>query len=136
MCAVELKSPQPISFSRGTGYTEPMHRGASGKVIPRRTTSRSGSRTHCHGLDPALQDATARDPRRHPPSTAPGPPAARSSRAPSRSRRRSSTAPATRSPSVCVFGTELRMVPAVVKRGEIAARRAAGDIARLWAKGV
>lgn len=32
-CAVELKSPHPISFSRGTGYTDPMHRGASGKAI-------------------------------------------------------------------------------------------------------
>lgn len=32
-CAVELKSPQPISFSRGTGYSDPMHRGASGKAI-------------------------------------------------------------------------------------------------------
>ncbi|MGE0799149.1 MAG: IclR family transcriptional regulator [Lautropia sp.] len=33
MCVFELKSPQAISFSRGTGYTEPLHRGASGKVI-------------------------------------------------------------------------------------------------------
>lgn len=32
-CAVELKSPHPISFSRGTGYTDPLHRGASGKAI-------------------------------------------------------------------------------------------------------
>lgn len=32
-CAVELKSPHPISFSRGTGYSDPMHRGASGKAI-------------------------------------------------------------------------------------------------------
>jgi DNA-binding IclR family transcriptional regulator len=32
-CAVELKSPHPISYSRGTGYSDPMHRGASGKAI-------------------------------------------------------------------------------------------------------
>lgn len=32
-CVLELKSPQAISFSRGTGYTEPLHRGASGKVL-------------------------------------------------------------------------------------------------------
>ena len=31
-CAIELKSPHPISFSRGTGYSDPMHRGASGKA--------------------------------------------------------------------------------------------------------
>lgn len=33
LCVVELKSFQAISFSRGIGYSEPMHRGASGKVI-------------------------------------------------------------------------------------------------------
>ena len=33
LCVVELKSQQPISFSRGTGYTEPLYRGASGKVL-------------------------------------------------------------------------------------------------------
>lgn len=33
MCVAELKGPQPISFSRGTGYTEPLYRGASGKVM-------------------------------------------------------------------------------------------------------
>lgn len=32
-CTVELRSPHPISYSRGTGYTDPMHRGASGKAI-------------------------------------------------------------------------------------------------------
>jgi len=32
-CTVELRSPHPITFSRGTGYTDPMHRGASGKAI-------------------------------------------------------------------------------------------------------
>ena len=32
-CAIELKSPHPISFSRGTGYSDPMYRGASGKAI-------------------------------------------------------------------------------------------------------
>ena len=32
-CAIELKSPHPISFSRGTGYSDPMHRGASGKAM-------------------------------------------------------------------------------------------------------
>lgn len=32
-CAVELKSPHPISFSRGSGYSDPMHLGASGKAI-------------------------------------------------------------------------------------------------------
>jgi DNA-binding IclR family transcriptional regulator len=32
-CAIELKSPHPISFSRGTGYSDPVHRGASGKAI-------------------------------------------------------------------------------------------------------
>lgn len=32
-CAIELKSPHPISYSRGTGYADPMHRGASGKAI-------------------------------------------------------------------------------------------------------
>lgn len=32
-CAIELKSPHPISFSRGSGYSDPMHRGASGKAI-------------------------------------------------------------------------------------------------------
>ncbi len=33
MCVFELKSPQAISFSRGIGYTEPLSRGASGKVL-------------------------------------------------------------------------------------------------------
>lgn len=32
-CAIELKSPHPISYSRGTGYSDPLHRGASGKAI-------------------------------------------------------------------------------------------------------
>lgn len=32
-CAIELRGQQPISFSRGTGYTETMYKGASGKVI-------------------------------------------------------------------------------------------------------
>src|SRR3954462_3410441 len=32
-CAIELKSPHPISFSRGTGYSDPMHRGASGRAL-------------------------------------------------------------------------------------------------------
>ena len=32
-CVVELRSAQPISFGRGTGYTDPMHKGASGKAI-------------------------------------------------------------------------------------------------------
>jgi len=32
-CAIELRSPHPISYSRGTGYSDPMHRGASGKAI-------------------------------------------------------------------------------------------------------
>ncbi len=33
MCVFEHKSPQPLSFSRGMGYSEPLHRGASGKVL-------------------------------------------------------------------------------------------------------
>lgn len=33
MCVFERKSPQALSFSRGVGYTEPLHAGASGKVI-------------------------------------------------------------------------------------------------------
>lgn len=33
MCVFERKSPQALSFSRGVGYTEPLHNGASGKVI-------------------------------------------------------------------------------------------------------
>lgn len=32
-CVFELKSPQPISFSRGTGYLEPLYKGASGKIM-------------------------------------------------------------------------------------------------------
>lgn len=32
-CALEIRGPQPISFSRGIGYTEVLHRGACGKVI-------------------------------------------------------------------------------------------------------
>jgi DNA-binding IclR family transcriptional regulator len=33
MCVFEYKSPQPLSFSRGMGYSEPLYRGASGKVL-------------------------------------------------------------------------------------------------------
>lgn len=33
LCVAELKSPRAVSFSRGTGYLELLHRGASGKVI-------------------------------------------------------------------------------------------------------
>jgi len=33
MCVFERKSPQALSFSRGVGYTEPLHNGAGGKVI-------------------------------------------------------------------------------------------------------
>jgi len=33
MCVAELKSPHALAFSRGTGYLEPLHRGASGKVL-------------------------------------------------------------------------------------------------------
>jgi DNA-binding IclR family transcriptional regulator len=33
MCVFERKSSQALSFSRGVGYTEPLHNGASGKVI-------------------------------------------------------------------------------------------------------
>lgn len=33
MCVAELKSPHALSFSRGTGYLEPLHRGASGKAL-------------------------------------------------------------------------------------------------------
>ena len=33
MCVFEHKSPQALSFSRGIGYSEPLYRGASGKVL-------------------------------------------------------------------------------------------------------
>ena len=33
MCVFEHKSPQPLSLSRGMGYSEPLYRGASGKVL-------------------------------------------------------------------------------------------------------
>ncbi len=32
-CAFEIRGPQPISFSRGMGYAEVLHKGACGKVI-------------------------------------------------------------------------------------------------------
>jgi DNA-binding IclR family transcriptional regulator len=60
MCVAELKSPQAISFSRGTGYTEPLYRGASGKVIlahspPERV------RAALAGLDAAAQRKVLND---------------------------------------------------------------------------
>jgi len=33
MCVFEHKSPQALSFSRGMGYSEPLYKGASGKVL-------------------------------------------------------------------------------------------------------
>ncbi len=33
VCAAELPSPQPLSFRRGVGFSEKIHRGASGRAI-------------------------------------------------------------------------------------------------------
>jgi DNA-binding IclR family transcriptional regulator len=128
MCVIELKSPQPISFSRGTGYVEPMHRGASGKVL---LAQMSPPR-----LDDALASLPAREKTRLMAEVA----AARGRRSLVTRGEVIPGAVAIAAPvlvegrepvgSVCVFATELRMLPETIRRCERAVSVAAADIAQ------
>lgn len=126
LCVFELKSPHAISFSRGTGYTEPMHHGASGMaMLAQMSPERVGDALR--GLDARLQARITAEL-----------PEIRSGRVCATRGDLIKGAAAIAAPvlarpgdpvaSVCVFGTALRMRKEVQARCQAAVLRAARDI--------
>ncbi len=126
MCVLELKSPQAISFSRGTGYTEVLTRGASGKVLlaymtPERrdkvlATLDRKQREHL------MQELGQIRERRLWVTYGDIIPGTVALASPVLTKDQEAVA------SVCVFGTELRMRDKTLDRSSRAVRQAAADI--------
>jgi len=126
MCVLELKSPQAISFSRGTGYTEVLTRGASGKVIlaymPPERREKALATLDAKQRERLLQELGQIREQRIWLTYGDVIPGGAALASPVLTKDQEAVA------SVCVFGTELRMRDQTLDRCIQAVRQAAADI--------